>query len=187
MSMRVSAIDFETANDSPCSICAVGIVTLNDGVFEDEYYSLIKPTTRHGWFSGRNVAIHGIHPEDVLDAPYFRDIYPDVALLIKDSLVCAHNASFDMGCLNAVCLEQKLPNPVSWYFDTVQLSRRAFPDMPHHRLNDMCERLSIHLDHHQALSDARGCLLIVERLMTLSGIYDPLDLLVHYRTRIVRL
>ena len=37
------AIDFETANNHPSSVCSVGLVKVKDGVIVDSFYSLIKP------------------------------------------------------------------------------------------------------------------------------------------------
>ena len=41
--MEFTAIDFETANASRDSACAIGLVTVKDGVIVDEYYHLIRP------------------------------------------------------------------------------------------------------------------------------------------------
>ena len=38
-----AAIDFETANEQPSSVCSVGIVIVRDGCVADSYYSLIHP------------------------------------------------------------------------------------------------------------------------------------------------
>ena len=41
--MNFTAIDFETATGKRSSACAVGIVTVEDGVISDTFYSLIQP------------------------------------------------------------------------------------------------------------------------------------------------
>lgn len=38
-----AAIDFETANGQPSSVCSVGVVVVRGGVIVDECYSLICP------------------------------------------------------------------------------------------------------------------------------------------------
>ena len=38
-----AAIDFETANEQPCSVCSVGVVVVRGGEIVDTFYSLIKP------------------------------------------------------------------------------------------------------------------------------------------------
>ena len=37
------AIDFETANQQPSSVCSVGVVMVRDGQVADSFYSLIQP------------------------------------------------------------------------------------------------------------------------------------------------
>ena len=37
------AIDFETANQQPSSVCSVGVVMVRDGQIVDSFYSLIHP------------------------------------------------------------------------------------------------------------------------------------------------
>ena len=185
--MKIAAIDFETANNSPASVCSVGISVLEDGCAEEAYYSLIRPEANVSRFLWQNIQIHGIHPEDVVSAPSFAEVYRDIAPLLEGSLVTAHNARFDMGCLKAACLNTGRRVPYLEYFDTVELSRRVFPQLAHHRLNDMCSFLDIELDHHNAMSDSWGCLMIVAKVMDLTGIYDIRDMLDACRTRIYTL
>ena len=175
--MRVTAIDFETANNNPASVCSVGISVLEDGCPEEAFYSLIRPQANVSRFLRGNIMIHGIRPEDTADAPDFTSVFRDMKPFFEDALVCAHNAPFDISCLKATCLNCGIPVPHLRYFDTVALSRRMFPAMDHHRLNDMCSYLNIELDHHNAASDAYGCLMIVVQTMNLTGIYEIEDLL----------
>ena len=37
------AIDFETANQQPSSVCSVGVVMVRNGQVADSFYSLIQP------------------------------------------------------------------------------------------------------------------------------------------------
>ena len=184
---RVTAIDFETANQYPASVCAVGISVLEDGAVENVYESLIRPERNVSHFLQGNIRIHGIYPKDVENAPEFKEVYAEILPYLENSLVCAHNAQFDMKCLKAACLNCGLPVPHIQYFDTVRLSRNVFPQLPHHRLNDMCDYLGVELDHHHAGSDAYGCLMIVANVMNLAGIFEPEELLQQCRVRVSRL
>lgn len=178
--MKIAAIDFETANRYPSSVCAIGVAIMENGKMEEPYYSLIRPEENVFWFDAFNTKIHGIRQEDVLDAPCFHDVYKEVAKLTEGALLTAHNARFDMTCLARTCMNVHIPVPDVTYFDTLALSRRMFPDMAHHRLNDMCERLDIPLNHHNACSDAMGALMIVTRAMEMTGIWNIDQLLCHY-------
>lgn len=187
MIMKIAAIDFETANYDPASVCSVGISVMEDGCVEESYYSLIRPEANVSRFARKNIEIHGITPNDVKDAPPFEEVYKDMLRIFDGAIVTAHNARFDMGCLKAACLNTGRKVPYLEYFDTVELSRRVFPQLPHHRLNDMCDHLQIELDHHNALSDSYGCLMIVANVMNLTGIYDIREMLKECRTRIYTL
>lgn len=185
--MKLTAIDFETANGNPASVCAVGISVMDDGSIEEGYYSLIRPERNVSYFSRFNIAVHGIQPADVKNAPDFKSVFRDMEPFLTDSIVAAHNAEFDMGCLKAACVNCGIPVPHLRYFDTVELSRRVFPYLPHHRLNDMCDYLRVELDHHNAMSDSMGCLMIAVHVMNLTGIYEPEEMLAACRTRIRQL
>lgn len=182
--MKVTAIDFETANNDPASVCSVGISVLEDGCPEEAFYSLICPEANVSHFSRFNIMIHGIRPADVLDAPEFKEVFRQMKPFFEDALVCAHNAPFDVSCLRAACLNCGIPVPHIRYFDTVALSRKMFPALERHRLNDMCDYLDIELDHHNAASDAYGCLMIVVQSMNLTGIYDIEELLDTLKIRV---
>jgi DNA polymerase-3 subunit epsilon len=67
-----AAIDFETANYSPDSACAIGLVVVKgDRIVRREHY-LIRPPDRQFVFT----FIHGIAWEDVRDAPTFHELWP---------------------------------------------------------------------------------------------------------------
>lgn len=176
--MKITAIDFETANSDPASVCAVGVSTLSqEGEVEDVYYSLIRPAADVSFFSPWNIRIHGIHPEDVKSAPTFEEVFMTLQFHCQDALVCAHNAQFDMRCMMSACRQSGILLPSVRWFDTVQLSRHMWPALAHHRLNDVCDFLHVELNHHNACSDAHGCLMIVVNAMAVSGEYDICRLL----------
>lgn len=181
---NITAIDFETANSSPASVCSVGISTMEEGIVEERYYTLIRPEDNVCQFNYWNMKIHGIHPEDVIDAPCFSQVLMEMTPYLESGIVCAHNARFDMGCLRASCANTNQPLPSIRWFDTVQLAQHVWPQLPHHRLDDMCSYLGVELNHHNAASDAYGCLMIAANAMELSGIYDIEALLKHYQVRI---
>ena len=185
--MKIVAIDFETANNSPASVCSVGVSVMEDGVIEDSYYSLIRPEDNVSYFSGWNIRIHGIKPKDVENAPPFSEVYRDLLRLFEGAVITAHNARFDIGCLKAACQNCNLPIPDIRYFDTVEMSRKCYPELDHHRLNDMCDYLHVELDHHNAMSDAYGCMMIVVNVMNAFNAYEIEDLLKKTHVRMYRI
>lgn len=155
--MNFVAIDFETANTQPNSACAVGLVKVLGGEIVNTAAYLIRPPTREFVFT----YIHGLTWNDVANADDFGQLWPKLAAFLDDAtFFAAHNASFDRSVLRACCASHGLRAPSLPFRCTVQISRRAWNIRPT-KLSDVCKRLEIPLNHHEALSDAMACAKIV--------------------------
>jgi DNA polymerase-3 subunit epsilon len=62
--------------------------------------------------------------------------------------------------LRACCASYRLAAPTLPFRCTVQISRRVWNIYPT-KLSDVCAKLGIALNHHEALSDATACAKIV--------------------------
>ena len=151
---RFIVFDVETPNRSNNRMSAIGINVIEDGVIVNEYYSLVNPEQPFDYF---NTRLTGISAETVAGAPTFPALWGEIEPLMSSGLLVAHNAIFDMNVLKK-CLRDYQINwkPYVRYTCTVQLGRRLQPGMIH-KLNDVCDRLGICLNHHQANSDSRAC------------------------------
>ncbi|MFZ1965091.1 MAG: 3'-5' exonuclease, partial [Roseiarcus sp.] len=155
--MNFVAIDFETANYQPDSACAVGLVKVVGGEIVNTAAYLIRPPTREFVFT----YIHGLTWSDVANANDFGLLWPKLAAFLDGAeFLAAHNAPFDRGVLRACCARYRLPAPSAPFRCTVQISRRAWNIRPT-KLSDVCKKLEIPLNHHEALSDAMACARIV--------------------------
>jgi DNA polymerase III subunit epsilon len=154
--MKIVAIDFETANRSPLSACALGLAIFEDEQLIASPYWLIKPPTGHGWFIERwTHAIHGLTWFDVKDQPEFGQIAHEVLPhLTTADLVVAHNAPFDLRVLQALLDHSQIPAPTFPHQCTLQLSRQTWPYLPNHKLSTLATHIGIELNHHHAQSDA---------------------------------
>ncbi|MDQ2179068.1 3'-5' exonuclease [Marinifilum sp. D714] len=153
--MNFTAIDFETANGKRNSACSLGLVKVENGVIIDSREWLISPPEMY--FHPINVSIHGITEDDVANQPSFNYIWDEMEDYLQDSMVIAHNASFDVSVLRA-CLETYgIPNPNFDYMCTVQISKYLWPSMPNHKLNTLAHLFDIPLKHHDALEDTLAC------------------------------
>lgn len=152
-----AAIDFETANYSPDSACALGIVVVSDGRIIDRANYLIRPPTRDFVFT----YIHGLTWRDVRDAPTFADLWPELRRRLEPvRFLAAHNASFDRNVLLATCGKYGLPGVRHPFECTMRIAREVWRIYPT-RLPDVCRRLRIPLRHHEAGSDALACARII--------------------------
>lgn len=66
--MDFIALDFETATHERNSACELGICIVENSKIQSTKTWLIKPPS-FPYFNQHNIAVHGIHPGDVADAP----------------------------------------------------------------------------------------------------------------------
>lgn len=154
------AIDFETAAWG--AACSVGLAHFEDGRKVAERYTLLNPKIPARQWDRGALRVHGIHPRDVVDAPTFEDIWPELVHWAACYPLIAHNANFDIGVIRAELIRANLPAPTIRYGCSLRLAQRAWPrgqegSPENHRLSTLSEFLSIELDHHNALSDALAC------------------------------
>ena len=187
------AIDFETANQEPSSVCSVGVVMVRDGKVVDSFYSLIQPEPNYYNYWCQRV--HGISQSETDDAPvfskvwqqleeriveiYFSDLKVGVLHAISDQETndiryqiatlpfVAHNARFDEGCLKAVFKTYQMDYPDYRFYDTLTASRRQFgQSLPNHQLQTVAAACGYDLqNHHHALADAEACAAIALHIL----------------------
>jgi len=152
-----AAIDFETANNSPDSACAIGVAMIRDGELVEVDYHLIRPPSEEFLFTH----IHGLTWDDVKDQAEFPEVWERIREKVTSAdAVVAHNAPFDRRVLRACCDTYGLGQPKNPFVCTVQMGRSVWGIYPT-TLPDVCRHLDIALNHHDARSDAEACARIV--------------------------
>lgn len=160
-----AAIDFETANREPSSVCSVGLVVVRGGEVVDRFYSLIRPEPEY--YCYWNTRVHGLTREDTAEAPVFPQVWEKAAPLIGGLPLVAHNSRFDEGCLRAVFRTYCMDYPDYTFHCTCIASRRVFGrELPNHQLQTVAARCGFDLTrHHHALEDAEACAAIALRIL----------------------
>ncbi len=155
---RFVAIDIETTGLWPSRgdrIIEIGAVALEAGAVAEEFHSLIRVSKRITLAAQR---IHGITNQMLEAQPSSEVAIPAFAEFIKDSILIAHHAKFDIGFLVKEFLRQgmKLMNP---YRCTLEMSRVLYPCLPDHKLGTVYRylfgRFPAGTRRHRALDDAR--------------------------------
>lgn len=160
-----AAIDFETANEQPSSVCSVGLVIVREGLVTDTFYSLIHPEPDYyQWFCMR---VHGLCQDDTEYAPVFPEVWRKAAHLIGGLPLVAHNSRFDEGCLKAVHRVYQMDYPDYVFHDTLAASRKYFGrSLPNHQLQTVAAACGYDLTrHHHALADAEACAYIAMKIL----------------------
>lgn len=177
MPLDFTAIDFETANGSPASPCAVGLVKVRDGQIVDEFLALFKPPAPHDWFAADNIRIHGIKPEDVENEPSWAEILPMILEFTEGDVLIAHNAPFDMGVLSKAAEAIEFELPKVYYGCSLALARKVY-NLESYRLTSVAYAIGHEeFDHHDALADADACARIMIHAAKRQGVDDLVALL----------
>ena len=71
------AVDVETANGAPTSICSIGAVKVLDGEIVDSFYELVKPEPNF-YFRHFTENIHGIDRSMTDSAATFDTVCPQI-------------------------------------------------------------------------------------------------------------
>lgn len=155
--MNFVAIDFETATNFRHSACAIGVVTVENGIIIDKYYTLIQPP--YNQYMWQTIQVHGIQPKDTINSPTFEDVFHEIIKRLEGKTLVAHNESFDRAVLISTMHyygynynNYDLPN--KW-----ECTCKIYKDKGYKpaKLSSCCAKQGIELDHHHALSDAEGC------------------------------
>ena len=168
------AIDFETANANLTSACSIGIVGAANGETVFEKHFLINPNED---FSSYNVLIHGITEEMVRNEPTFDKLWDEIKELIEGTIVFAHSAPFDLAVLKSLLDQYGLEYPNIKIGFTLKVSKIAFKGVLENcKLNTISNYLEVEHLHHNAISDAKVCFYLLERVKRMYQVYDVVDL-----------
>ncbi len=103
--------------------------------------------------------VSGLKDEDVAGKPIFAAHAEAIHRLLGRAITIAHNYPFDQRFLTQEFTRAglKWPAPPA-EIDTVDLSRRFFPEARGHKLGEVCARLEVSLvGAHRATNDAEAC------------------------------
>lgn len=145
-------LDLETTGFSAVTekITEVGIMKVQNGEVIDEFSCFVNPE-KH--IPQRVTEVTNITDDMVKDAETIEQVFPKILDFIKDSVLVAHNAPFDMGFLkqNAKLLGYEFDYT---YIDTLSLAKDLFPDYKKYKLGKIAENLGIKVEvAHRALDD----------------------------------
>lgn len=147
------SIDVETANNSPASICQIGMAKFSDGKVVDKYNRLICP---EGGFLPANIMVHGIKPAMVKSAPRFYEVFDELNEWLSNSVVTSHSY-FDRSAIFGAIKRDILPEPQYLWIDATTIIRRTWSQYQKrgYGLANLSTDFKIKFKHHDACEDAR--------------------------------
>jgi len=172
--MREIVLDTETTGLKPSEghrVVEIGCVELINHVPTGEvFHQYINPQRD---MPESAFEVHGLSQEFLSDKPVFDAVADAFLAFVGDAPLVAHNASFDIGFLNAE-LERagRAVVPEAQAIDTLQIARDRFPRAAA-SLDALCRRFNVDnsaRDKHGALLDAE---LLAEVYLELIGGREP--------------
>ena len=163
--MEFVAIDVETSNPKRASICQIGLAMYRDSRLVDEWSSLIDP---EDYFHSMNIGVHGITEEDVMGAPTFIDVMPDLERFMSGA-VCVSHSPFDRTSIHQALERYSLSSIDATWLDSVLVARRTW-EASSYDLANVCKIIGYDFKHHDALEDAKACGHIVVTAMEKTGL-----------------
>lgn len=153
------ALDLETTglNIEEAHIIEIGAVRFRDGVFVEEFQTLIDPEIE---LPTETTFITGIHDEDLKGAPKLEQVLPQLERFIGSAPLVAHNADFDVTFLRKYHILQE--NTV---LDTLEIASVCLPSMSSYGLSSLAKHFGIELGNmHRALDDSKVTALLYHQL-----------------------
>ena len=166
--LTFNAIDVETANANPCSICQIGIVHVRDGAIKGQVSVLVDPEAQ---FNDFNIRLHGIDHSAVKESKALPGIEARLRRLLEGTVLVSHTG-FDKWAMDSVMERYGLRPIRATWLDSAIIARRAWPHRYRHRWNlaAIAGDLGITFRHHDAVEDARAAGEIVLRACLHTGL-----------------
>jgi len=154
MEDEIAFLDVETTGLDPQRdrIIEVAVIVARGPVVLERYSSLVDPGVP---IPADTTLLTGIDDALVDGAPTIAEVIAQVAALVGDRDVVAHNAAFDRAFVGAAAARAGVVVGGRW-LDSLELARIALPRLRTHRLRDLAEAFGVDEPFHRASGDTEA-------------------------------
>jgi DNA polymerase-3 subunit epsilon len=155
-SLKFCVIDLETTGGNPETekIIEIGMVKIENRRISEERSFLVNPEKEIPDFVQK---LTGIRKADVEFSPKIEEVIDEIVAFIGDSILVAHNTSFDIPFLNGVLKKLQRATLDNKVICTNIMTKYMIPDIMSSNLNYMSQIFGIaHSQAHRAIEDARA-------------------------------
>ena len=168
--------DIETTglDSSYDEIIEIGAIKVKNNKIVSKFNSLVKPKNEIDEYI---TELTGITNEMVKDAPTIEEILPDFMNYIGNDILIGHNVNFDINFIYDNLYRNKFDVLTNAFIDTMRISRKLLPELPHHRLIDLAKYFKIDsTNNHRSLKDCEITMNVYENLKEIAlQKYDNVD------------
>lgn len=168
--------DIETTglDSSYDEVIEIGAIKVKNNKIVSKFNSLVKPKNEIDEYI---TELTGITNEMVKDAPTIEEILPDFMDYIGNDILIGHNVNFDINFIYDNLYRNKFDVLTNDFIDTMRISRKLLPELPHHRLIDLAKYFKIDsTNNHRSLKDCEITMNVYENLKEIAlQKYDNVD------------
>ena len=172
-------LDLETTGGSPADgdgITEIGAVKVRGGEELGVLATLVNPRERLPAFI---TVLTGITEAMLVQAPPIEQVLPSLVEFLRDAVLVAHNAPYDVGFLKAACARHGYDWPNPRVLDTAALARRALlrDEVPNRKLGTLAAYFHASTTPtHRALDDAKATVDVLHGLIERLGSHKVVTL-----------
>ena len=160
------------------SLIQIAASKMHKGNIVDQFDEFINPGHPLSQFT---TDLTGITDNHLKDAKPLLQVLQEFQEFCQDTVLVAHNATFDVGFMNANYERHDLPLITQPVIDTLEFARNLYPEYKRHGLGPLTKRFQVALDHHHMANydaEATGRLLFIfiKEARENRGITDLADL-----------
>lgn len=168
--------DIETTglDSSYDEVIEIGAIKVKNNKIVSKFNSLVKPKNEIDEYI---TELTGITNEMVKDAPTIEEILPDFMNYIGNDILIGHNVNFDINFIYDNLYRNMFDVLTNDFIDTMRISRKLLPELPHHRLIDLAKYFKIDsTNNHRSLKDCEITMNVYENLKEIAlQKYDNVD------------
>lgn len=159
---NITVLDFETSGLDPARdrVIEVAAIRCYGGEIVSQFNTLVR---FDGELAPKVTELTGITSADLVNGMDEETAFRILNRVVGDSIIVAHNATFDLGFLHHALLRFANRTFSNSFLDTLTISRdrHAYP----HNLKEMCDRYGIELEGaHRSLNDVYACWKLLEKM-----------------------
>ncbi len=159
-----TVVDTETTglDSQKDRIIEIAAIRVRAGKEVARFETLVKPGRK---LSKKIVELTGITDADLTDAPKQPEALQKFQEFLRDDIIVAHNATFDVNFLYDSFQRCELPPLKNNFVDTLRLAKYIRPDLDNYKLSTLAEDYKVpQPTAHRALADCETTLAVLQKL-----------------------
>ncbi|MBE6876381.1 MAG: 3'-5' exonuclease [Ruminococcus sp.] len=160
--------DLETTGFTPenCQIIEIGAIKFSNGKEMSRFHEYVKIS---GSVPKKITKLTGITDEMLSDGKDIKTILENFKEYIGNSVLIAHNVSFDMRFLQSFYYTELGYCLVNKVLDTLPLARRYMTELENHKLITIKQYFQLDIDSHNALDDCYVTYILYQHILKKSN------------------